>query len=133
MKGGAGHDTFDIGRGSFNDNLYSTVSDFNPAEDKFQFYNFHRGPITAIDAQVTHGTLSDATFFDDVSAAIGPGELGALHAVVFTPDSGTLAGEIFLIVDQDGVAGMQVADYVVHLGGSSTIVGLSLDNITIRL
>ena len=40
----------------------------------------------------------------------------AAHAVLFKPDSGTLHGKTFLIVDVNGVAGYQAgADLVIQL------------------
>ena len=82
------------------------------------------GTVSAVDAAVTTGALSTATFDSDLAAAVGASQLGAGHAVVFTPNSGTLSGDHFLIVDANGVAGYQAGqDYVIEFGtGSATDV-----------
>jgi hypothetical protein len=46
---------------------------------------------------------------------VGSGQLGAGHALIFTPASGTLAGDHFLIVDANGVAGYQAGQDFVFL------------------
>lgn len=71
----------------------------------------------AIDANINTGSLSPLTFDADLSAAVNAGNLAANHAVLFTPDAGSLAGELFLIVDANGTAGYQGggADLVVRL------------------
>lgn len=69
-------------------------------------------------AAVTSGSLSEAKFDDDLSAALGG--LGAGQAVLFAPDAGDYAGGIFLVVDGNGVAGYQEGeDYVFGIAGSS--------------
>jgi hypothetical protein len=46
--------------------------------------------------------------------------LGAHHAVLFKPNSGTLSGDTFLVVDLNGTAGYQSDhDLVIRLIGSS--------------
>jgi hypothetical protein len=70
----------------------------------------------AIDTAVTAGGLGSNTFDGDLKTAIGAGQLGAHHAVLFTSDTGTLAGRTFLIVDANGEAGYQTgADVVIAL------------------
>lgn len=70
-------------------------------------------PVTAIDAAVTNGALSTASFDADLASAIGSSQLGVNHAVLFTASSGTLTGDHFLIVDGNGIAGYQAGqDYV---------------------
>jgi hypothetical protein len=62
-------------------------------------------------------------------AAIGLGQLGIDHAVLFTPDSGDLAGDTFLIVELNGTAGYQASqDLVIKLDHPSHINHLSLTN-----
>ena len=76
--------------------------------------------VTGVDARVNAGTLSEATFDADLAAAIGAGQLGAGHAVVFKPNAGDLAGHFFLIVDANGVAGYQAGlDYVFEFAAGS--------------
>ena len=76
-------------------------------------------PITGIDAAVTTGALSTATFNSDLVAALS-GKLAAQHAVEFTASSGTLAGQTFLIADLNATAGYQAnLDLVIHLTGAT--------------
>ena len=73
---------------------------------------------TGIDAAITHGALSTATFTSDLAAAVNASNLAANHAVLFTADSGTLSGHTFLIVADGGGAGYQSAyDYVIDVTG----------------
>ncbi|HEY1630644.1 MAG TPA: bluetail domain-containing putative surface protein [Rhizomicrobium sp.] len=85
--------------------------------------HFHLSPITTVtglDTTVAAGALSTATFDSDLAAAVGAGQLAAQHAVLFTPTSGTLAGQVFLIVDANGTAGYQAdADLVIDLASLS--------------
>ena len=77
------------------------------------------GTITAIDPALLNGSLSTAGFNADLHTAL-QGHLGAHHAVLFTPNGGTLRGETFLVVDLNGIAGYQAnADLVIHLTGQS--------------
>jgi hypothetical protein len=50
---------------------------------------------------------------------------------VFTPDSGDLKGDVFLIIDANGTAGYQAgADFVIHLSGALSLPLLSIANFT---
>ncbi|HEX3809980.1 MAG TPA: hypothetical protein VHW02_09815 [Rhizomicrobium sp.] len=72
--------------------------------------------VNAIDTHVMTGTLSAGTFDSDLQTAINSTNLAGHHAVLFTPDAGGLAGDLFLIVDGNGVAGYQAGeDLVVQL------------------
>jgi hypothetical protein len=83
--------------------------------DTIQFH-----AVTAIDAAVTAGALSAASFATDLAAAIGAGQLGAHHAVLFTADAGDAAGRTFLIVDGNGIAGYQAgADIAIALNNAT--------------
>jgi Ca2+-binding RTX toxin-like protein len=72
---------------------------------------------SAIDDTINTGTLSPLSFEADLAAAVNDGNLAPGHAVLFRPDEGLLAGERFLIVDVNGVAGWQSGgvDLVVRL------------------
>jgi Ca2+-binding RTX toxin-like protein len=130
MTGGTGSDAFWCGLPvSAADGSYDTITDFDPAHDTLYGDAYqHPNSITAVDPNVTAGELNDATFLDDLQAAITAHVLKAHHAVAFQPDSGTLAGSTFLIVDVDGVAGFTGPDFIVRLAGTSSIAGLSVDN-----
>ncbi|HEX2592593.1 MAG TPA: bluetail domain-containing putative surface protein [Rhizomicrobium sp.] len=74
------------------------------------------GAVTGIDAKLASGTLSTASFDTDLAARVTAAKLAAGHAVLFTPDHGTLAGHTFLVVDANGTAGYQAsADFVFEL------------------
>jgi Ca2+-binding RTX toxin-like protein len=131
MTGGAGADAFWCGLPvSAADGSYDTITDFDPTHDTLYGDAYqHPNSITAIDPDVTTGELNNgATFLDDLQTAIAADVLKGHHAVAFQPDSGTLAGSTFLIVDVDGVAGFTGPDFIVRLTGTSSIAGLSVDN-----
>ncbi|HEX3673013.1 MAG TPA: bluetail domain-containing putative surface protein, partial [Rhizomicrobium sp.] len=98
---------------------FDTISNVHWAGDLFHISGFATDP-TAIDTAVTTGSLSQATFNSDLASDIGAGQLGAHHAVLFTPSSGTYGGDTFLIVDVNGTAGYQAnQDLVIEIGSSS--------------
>ena len=125
LRGGSGDDTY----------YYRTVSDSTGKNyDKIDGFNangsdllmLHGDQITDVDAKVAHGSLSNATFDSDLAAAVNPAHLLAHHAVLFTPDAGSHAGQTFLIVDANGHAGYQAgADYVIRLENPAHIGQLS--------
>jgi Ca2+-binding RTX toxin-like protein len=97
---------------------YDTITGFE-SNDTFKLWY----SVTGVDAAVTTGALSTATFDADLAAAIGSSQLAVHHAVIFTPDSGTLAGDHFLVVDANGVAGYQAGqDLVIELTSSSSTI-----------
>ena len=138
LYGGAGRDTLNVGSDINTDVvLFNAVAESTgaardtvvgmglSAEDKFEF---HVLP-TSVQANVTAGTLSEASFDLDLTAAIGATQLLAGGAVIFDANAGDLdiAGQTFLIVDANGIAGYQAgADYVVQLTAASGT--LSLDD-----
>ncbi|HEY0111669.1 MAG TPA: bluetail domain-containing putative surface protein, partial [Allosphingosinicella sp.] len=64
------------------------------------------------------GSLSTASFDSDLEAAMN-GTLDASEAVLFTANSGDLAGRLFLVVDENGTAGYQAGeDYVIELANT---------------
>lgn len=114
--GGAGFDNFYFYfAGQSTSTGYDTVENVDFSHDLFKVSNFVP---SAIDTAVSAGALSTANFDINLSAAIGTGQLGSHEAVLFTPDSGTLSGHTFLIVDINGTAGYQAsADLVVDITG----------------
>ena len=75
--------------------------------------------VTGFAAAVAAGTLSADSFDEDLAAALAADALGAGQAVLFTPDSGDLAGTVFLVVDANGEAGYQAGeDLVIALPGA---------------
>jgi hypothetical protein len=115
LSGGAGADTFVYtGASESTGTTYDLLADFDPAADRIDL----PGSVSGFAAAVTGGSLSDATFNVDLTAALGG--LGAHQAAWFAPDAGDLAGQIFLVVDGNGVAGYQVGeDYVFGIAGSA--------------
>ncbi|MBA3878571.1 MAG: hypothetical protein C0500_02515 [Sphingobium sp.] len=113
LTGGAGADIYryTIG-GESSGAAFDRIDGFVSGVDRIDTFN----TITAIDATVTSGALSTATFDADLAAALGSAQFGANRAVLFTPTSGTLAGTTFLVVDGDGTAGYTLnADLVIQL------------------
>jgi hypothetical protein len=82
---------------------YDIIAGFHFATDTFALPE----AVTAIDPTVTTGVLDSADFNPELSAAIGKVQLRPHQAVLFTPDSGDLAGHTFLVVDANGRAGYQ--------------------------
>jgi Ca2+-binding RTX toxin-like protein len=131
VTGGGGGDRMELGTGSHADTfIYDAVSDSTGmAHDVFQHLDFSTDILEvspagqapdAIGAAVTAGALSTAHFDANLAAAIGAGQLGAHHAMLFTPSAGNLAGHTFLIVDMNGVAGYQAGhDLVFDVTGAT--------------
>jgi Ca2+-binding RTX toxin-like protein len=123
LTGGGGSDRFvytavaeSTGR------LYDTITDFNASADVIDLWF----QVTGVDAAISSGSLSARRIDADLATAVGASKLGAHHAVLFTPASGALAGNTFLIVDANNVAGYQAnADLVILLGSASSLGGLT--------
>ena len=102
---------------------YDTIDGMNLSVDRFDLPGTN--PITAIDAAVTTGALSTSTFNANLASALSAARLGAHHAVAFTPSSGALAGETFLVADMNGVAGYQAnVDLVVRLTNETGVLAV---------
>jgi VCBS repeat-containing protein len=134
FTGGLGSDTIYGGPGSdtfvYNSVADSTsdgrdkIKDFDAASDHFQLNGIS---VNAINAEVMSGKLTIAHFDTDLAAAIDGNHLGAHDAVLFTPDSGSLHGHIFLVVDVNGVAGYQAGqDLVFDITGATNLGSLSI-------
>jgi Ca2+-binding RTX toxin-like protein len=129
MNSGAGHDIFKYG-----DNAgvaqstsvnYDTLVEFNASEDVIGLW-FNVG---GIDTAITTGRLDQATYDADLSAAVNGTTMAAGHAVFFTPDSGSDAGELYLVVDVNGVAGYQASqDLVFEFDDATNMGSFSLAN-----
>ena len=113
LNGGAGADAFMYdGVNQSTSVNYDQITGFVSGTDRFVF-NF---AVTGVDATITNGALSTASFDSDLAAAVGAGQLGANRATLFQASTGTLAGQTFLVVDANGVAGYQAnEDYVILL------------------
>jgi len=120
LTGGALSDTFTYTSAAQSTSThYDTITGFKFGTDSFDIPG-GAGVITGINTKVASGSLSTATFDANLTSAISSSHLGAHHAVLFTPTSGTLSGATFLVVDLNGVAGYQAgSDLVVRMNGSS--------------
>ena len=120
LTGGALSDTFVYSSAAQSTSThYDTITGLNLSSDKFDIPGA-AGTITGINTKVASGALSTSTFDANLKSAISSSRLGAHHAVLFTPNSGTLSGQTFLIVDLNGVAGYQSGqDLVVRLIGQT--------------
>jgi Ca2+-binding RTX toxin-like protein len=112
FTGGSGADTFLYSSASQSTSThYDTITGFNFAADRFDIVP----AVTGIDAALATGALNTASFDSDLTTAMN-GHLLAGHAELFTPNSGTLSGQTFLVVDINGTAGYQSgADLVFHM------------------
>jgi Ca2+-binding RTX toxin-like protein len=143
MQGGAGSDTLTGGTGNdvLTGNAGADILTGNAGVDRFVYtgvtqstsstYDTINGyvaasdlidlnvVVTAIDAAISSGTLSTATFDVDLATAVNSLSLAAQRALLFTADAGTLAGQTFLVVDANGIAGYQAnADYVINFASA---------------
>lgn len=122
---GTGNDVVTIGKSDALGSGYTTITDFDATQDMFVYFTDRTNPllgsIVGVDATVTHGQLdSGANMATELQTALGAAQLEKDHAVVFTPDSGTLAGHSFLIINATGQAGYQTGDFVIELSGTSS-------------
>jgi Ca2+-binding RTX toxin-like protein len=102
---------------------YDTIVKFDASHDHVDLPT----AVVAVDAPITSGALSKATFATDIVNAMS--SLAANHAVLFTADSGNLAHQTFLVVDMNGVAGFQAGgDLLVRLDHPAQLDGLSTAN-----
>jgi Tol biopolymer transport system component len=113
LTGGDGSDTFAYAKAKDSAGLqYDTVTGFDAlAADRFDVAM----AVTDVDPTIL-GALSSASFGHDLGAAVDHHHLHGHRAVLFTPDSGNLAGTTFLIIDLNGKAGYQAThDLVIRL------------------
>jgi Ca2+-binding RTX toxin-like protein len=76
-----------------------------------------------VNAPLTTGTLSAASFDADMAAAITGAVMGKYDAVLFRPDAGDFDGDVFLVVDMNHKAGYQTGKDVVILMGNGSELG----------
>jgi hypothetical protein len=122
LTGGAGHDTFTyLDATQSTSTQFDKLIGFDATSDKFDL----DVTVTGIDATVTSGRLSTANVDVSLTSAMS-GHLAAGHAVLFTPTTGNLHGDTFLIVDANGVAGYQAGqDYVFELANGVHLTSLT--------
>jgi Ca2+-binding RTX toxin-like protein len=128
LAGGALSDTFVFNAVNYSTGTtYDAITNLNFSSDSLQLGSAAGVFLpTGIDAAITSGALSTATFNTDLATAVSSSKLAADHAVLFTADSGTLSGHTFLVVDHNGTAGYQSgADYVIDVTGNSGTLATS--------
>jgi Ca2+-binding RTX toxin-like protein len=114
LDGGAGADIFRYRSAAESSSIhFDTIDHFDVTQDVIDL------PVAVAGwsgtATVTHGALSNATFDSDLAAAIDVA-LDPSKALLFTADSGTYAGQTFLVVDANGDGSYQAdQDFVIHL------------------
>ncbi|HEX8512087.1 MAG TPA: Ig-like domain-containing protein, partial [Allosphingosinicella sp.] len=119
LKGGAGADVYRFRSASESTSVgYDQIDGFVFGTDTLDL------PGTHDSYQIVNGgALSTATFDSDLTAAMSS-VLDADEAVFFTASTGDLAGRLFLVVDQDGIAGYQAgSDYVIEFLNTTLPVG----------
>lgn len=93
---------------------YDRIDGFDFAVDKLDLPGTHNSY-----GQVAGGTLNSGTFDANLASAM-TGALDPSEAIFFTPNAGSLAGRLFLVVDQNGIAGYQAGeDFVFELLNTS--------------
>jgi Ca2+-binding RTX toxin-like protein len=114
LTGGAGIDIYQYKAAAESTGTgYDTITGFRPNQDAIILPGHQ---IDHFDSQLLSGALSASSFDSDLAAAIGSGILPAFKTVLFRPDSGDLAGSLFLVADSNGAAGYQSGqDYVIRL------------------
>jgi Ca2+-binding RTX toxin-like protein len=128
LTGGDNADTFVYEEAADSTSLagFDTITDLNANQDGFEVWF----QVTGVDATVATGKLRDTNFETDLAKAIKPNKLGVDHAVVFTPDTGNMAGRIFLVINADGAAGYQTGDIVIEITGATNLGALDLADFT---
>ena len=123
LQGHGGNDIFVYGAASDSTSTgYDSVVNINFARSHFDI----TGSVSAIDATIASGTLSTSSFDANLASAVDAAHLAAGHAVLFTPNAGTLSGHTFLVIDQNGTAGYQAgADLVIDLMGATNLGNLA--------
>jgi Ca2+-binding RTX toxin-like protein len=124
LKGGPGDDTFQYKKVlESTSTTHDTIYDFDASADKFDLWF----TVSSIAAPITTGLMQSGKFDADLSAALS--SLGSHQAVLFTPDSGNLAGHTFLVVDSNGVPGYQGGkDFVVDLEQPANAASFGMGN-----
>jgi VCBS repeat-containing protein len=129
LLAGSGTDTFAYNAVSDSTSTtHDTINGFNTSGDLIDLLNGVTAP-TVINTAVTTGNLSNANFDRALAHDIGAAQLSAHGAVLFTASTGAYAGDTFLIIDENGVAGYQASqDLVIEMTHGVNLSSLSLSN-----
>ncbi len=129
LTGGAGADTFVYNDPTDIDSPVISsagspdlITDFDASEDRFQM-NLSNGHILpgAVNILATGELDSGTNYHQEFDAALQT--IGTFQAVLFTPDSGTLAGHHYLVVSLGSHPDNVAYDLVVELGSASNLAG----------
>lgn len=131
LKGNAGQDTYAYAYATDSTGVtFDTIDGFDANADEFEMTS----AVTGIDATVASGALNDLTFDDDLAAALDATHLLSQHAVLFKPTTGDHAGQTFLVVDQDGIAGYtEGSDIVIQLINSVHMGNLGTEDFVLPI
>src|SRR5262249_55408667 len=128
LTGGTGADIFAYEGITLSDATRDTIHGFDFASDKIGF-----ATVTAV-GEVGAGSVSAATFSADVAAFAGSGgsnPLAAHGAMLWDPTGGDLAGQDFLLVDKDGVAGYTAGtDLIIQLDAPLNVGSMATSGFT---
>jgi len=126
LTGGAGGDIFAYGAAAESSGAHcDTLIGFDFAIDRIDLVN----PVQGIDLAITAGRLTATRFDVNLTKVADAAHLASHHAVLFTPNTGDLAGQTYLVVDSNGTAGYQAGqDLVFHLDGAANIASLGTAN-----
>ena len=104
MTGGGGADVFVFDAVADSSGTgYDTITDFDAKVDHLDLWT----GVTGLAPTAPSGALNAASLTSDLATIFDSNHLGAHQAALFTPTAGTLAGQTFLVVDVNGVAGYQ--------------------------
>jgi Ca2+-binding RTX toxin-like protein len=129
LVGGLGADSINGGAGDDQFVYQSAAESSSTGFDTIIGFNFNNHDVFDLPGAVTStstvsgGALDAATFDADLATAMNASVLSANEAVMFTASSGSYAGQRFLIVDGDGVAGYTAGADFVFLIQSPTGIG----------
>lgn len=144
IEGGNGDDTLEgdagadrlVGGGGADQFIYVRAADSTgSAFDTVVGFNFNGVDVFDIPGAVTStsvisaGSLDAATFDADLSATFDATTLNAGEAALYRPNAGSFAGQRFLVIDADGVAGYTSgADLVILLESPAGISGFGVED-----
>ena len=107
-------------------NKFDTITDFDATVDRIDTWT----KVYGVDPAVNTGKLWNSTFDSNLTTILS-GKLKAHHAVLVTPDAGTYAGQQFLVIDTNGVAGYQAGtDLVIRLTSPANLLSLNSGTFT---
>jgi Ca2+-binding RTX toxin-like protein len=124
LTGGAGADTFQYtSAAESTSTTYDAIKDFDASADKIDLWF----KLSGVSSAINTGTLSVSHFDANLASALS--SLASHHAVLFTPNAGSLAGHTFLVVDANGTVGYQAGqDLVIDVTHIANAASLSTAN-----